>query len=181
MLMEIGKRRDDEVAEGPVEALLACHQRIRHFTSLAAALATTPGASLQEIAEVARAVGRYFELALPLHAADEDLSVAPRLLARGADEPLWMALQTMSAQHVSSDATLVEALPLWRRVAADPAALAAQAARLGELARALAAHWEDHLGMEETIIFPAITARLDDAERAAMLAEMRARRASSRA
>lgn len=180
MLISIGKRRDDEAAEGPVTALLACHRRIRHFTAVAAALAEAREAPPRETAEAAAAVARYFAEALPLHAIDEDRSVAPRLLARGAAEPLWMALQTMSAQHVSIDATLAEAIPLWRAVAVDPGALAAHAPRLAALARALAAHWDDHLGMEEAIIFPALAAQLDDAERAAIHAEMRARRVGDR-
>jgi hypothetical protein len=180
MLIGIGKRRDEAASEGPVEALLACHRRIRHFTGMAAALAGASRAPEREIAEAAAAVARYFDEALPLHAADEDLSIAPRLLARAPEGPLRAALATMSAEHVEIEATLGEALPLWRAVAAEPAALAGHAGRLAELAARLAAHFEAHLGPEEAVIFPALDALLDPEGRAAIHAEMRARRGASR-
>jgi hypothetical protein len=179
MLIGIGKRRD-EGEGGPVEALLACHRRIRHFTGMAAALADAREAPAIEVAEAAAAVARYFDEALPLHAADEDLSVAPRLLARGADGALRGALVTMSAQHVEIEATLGVALPLWRAVSVDPGALGVCAGRLAALAARLTAHWEAHLRLEEAVIFPAMVAQLDAAERAAVHAEMRARRGASR-
>src|SRR4051812_30710357 len=76
MLKQIGERRP--AGEPLLAALLDCHSRIRRFSTLAIRLAEAD-APPNEIAETAAAVHRYFTVALPLHAADEDLSIAPRL------------------------------------------------------------------------------------------------------
>ena len=51
-LLRIGKARAHEPA-GVVDALLACHERIRSFSQLALVLVTTRGASSGEIADAA--------------------------------------------------------------------------------------------------------------------------------
>ena len=67
---------------GPAELLLACHGRIRWFTALAARLASAEPASEASVADAALRVHRYHAVALPLHQADEELSIARQLVAR---------------------------------------------------------------------------------------------------
>ena len=58
--------------EDAVELLTGCHDRIRHFTSVAVKLAHAQGATRDEIGNAAGAVHRYYCVSLPLHEADED-------------------------------------------------------------------------------------------------------------
>jgi hemerythrin-like domain-containing protein len=176
MLVSIRRREADAAPGDVVDALLDCHARIRHFTATATALAGAAGAPSAEIASAAAGVIRYFTEALPLHSADEDASIAPRLRAR-APEPVCAALDAMTRQHGEIDRTLAEALPRWTEVAADPTCLPAHAALLRDLAARLVTQWDEHLGLEEATIFPAIRAHLPEEERAQIQAEMRARRA----
>jgi hypothetical protein len=137
MLFTIGRR---ETGEDAVDLLLACHARIRHFL----ALALRAGDDAEAIA----AVRRYFTEALPLHIADEDELLAPRV-----------HVGDMSDEH-RAHAALVA------RLAAGEMAAAV------ELAPLLLAH----LDAEERDVFPLVRA-LPASERAEILAGMRARRA----
>jgi len=65
--------------EDAISLLLGCHQRIRHFTQVAFRLAQNPNAPAPDRADAARSVLRYFQIALPLHEADENESIYPRL------------------------------------------------------------------------------------------------------
>jgi len=152
------------------EMLTDCHARIRHFCALGKRLAE--GGPAEQLREAAGELVRYFAVALPLHVRDEDENVRPRL-ARLGDGALDAALAKMSAEHLESEAALVELLAAWRDIAA-----AADAARCADTARAaatLAEHFERHLRDEEAIVFPALD-RLPASEQQAIVAEMQARR-----
>jgi hypothetical protein len=118
-------------------ALLACHERIHRFTALAARLATTDGTPAER-AEAAAGVVRYFTVALPLHAADEDDSLAPRL--RGRDAAVDAALATMTAEHVAHAGPLAAVVDAARAVVAAPATVPPD---LAAAADALAALFAD--------------------------------------
>lgn len=157
--------------DGVAGALLACHERIRRFAALAVRLAHSD-APPAERAEAAAAVIRYFTLALPLHAEDEDRSLAPRL--RGRDAALDAALDRIADEHVTHVAPLAAVVDACRAIVAAPDAptppsLAADAA-------ALASAFEAHLRHEEATLVPA-AATLAAADAAEIHAEMRARRA----
>ena len=111
-----------------------------------------------EIAEAAASVFRYFSEALPLHEADENQSLFPRLhdaLPLGA--LLREAAETMVEQHKAIDELVAELLSLCghhpppARAAAQPLAppAATSAAALDQIFAA-------HLHLEETVIFPAL-------------------------
>ena len=55
-----------------VDLLLECHARIRRFLGMARHLADAEAVADREASEAAAAIGRYFEVALPLHTTDED-------------------------------------------------------------------------------------------------------------
>ena len=111
MLIKLGAGRGGPAGgdETLVEVLMACHARIRRFTALAITLAAPATASrpAAEIADGADAVRRYLAVALPLHIADEDASITPRLLAH--DPALGPALDRMHAEH-EAHAPLLTAL-----------------------------------------------------------------------
>lgn len=158
--------------EGPVELLLACHGRIRSFTSLAARLASDEAAADADIAEAARRVHRYHAVALPLHQADEELSIAPRLEGGSLSGPL----AAMKKEHLELDLVLAGLLPLWEQLGAEPGRRGELSPRMSQEVARMQALWTRHLAAEEELIFPAL-GRLPDLAR--IVEEMRARRVPS--
>ena len=164
-----------------VDLLLGCHQRIRHFTAMAVRL-SRPNAPAEQIPAAAQAVYKYYSQALPLHEADENDSVYPRLrktlAATSAEQwdPARHAIadanQTMVDQHAAINIVVAELLPLWRALPDDPAA----APRTSEMAQRLETAWNGHLELEERLIFPALRELLDPESRTAIRQEMAARR-----
>ena len=65
--------------EDAITLLLGCHDRIRHFTEVADRLNFNPQSPAADRQQAASTVLRYYEVALPLHEADENDSVYPRL------------------------------------------------------------------------------------------------------
>ncbi|MBN8616763.1 MAG: hemerythrin domain-containing protein, partial [Deltaproteobacteria bacterium] len=90
MLVSLGKRA---LRPGIVPLLADCHAKIRFFSRLAVALGQQSAADEADVAARCGEVRRYFREALPLHVADEEESIRPRL-AGHAD-----ALAQMHAEH----------------------------------------------------------------------------------
>lgn len=155
------------------DLLSACHARIRRFLDLSARLATTANVSAPEVRETAGQIRRYFAEALPLHIADEDELIAPRLAGESAQ--LDEALVTMHADHDHHAELVARLRELAGQLARDPDRRAAVAPALADAAAALHAALEPHLVLEERVIFPAL-ARLPAGERAAIKEGMRRRR-----
>lgn len=154
-----------------VDLLLGCHTRIRHFTAVAVKL-SRPDAPRAEVAHAAQAVYRYYSVALPLHEADENQSVYPRLRAALPPGALAEANQAMVDQHKDIDAIIAALLPRWQELPTRPDLAPAS----GTDAERLQEAWRTHLELEEQVIFPALRAHLGEADRAAIRREMGERR-----
>lgn len=176
MLIPLKKKAEPVHEPGAFDLLLECHDRIRRFTKLAEWLAHATDSPARAVKETAEGVHRYFTVALPKHSADEDESLAPRLLALTLQDELRAAVVTMTRQHATLEETLAALIPSWRAVAEDPSALPDHAALMARHVEQLRALWDAHLHLEETIVFPAARARLSAAAQRAVLQEMRARR-----
>jgi iron-sulfur cluster repair protein YtfE (RIC family) len=164
-------------ATDAVDDLRLCHGRIRHHLELAQrTLEESPRASAEEIAEAAADVARYFTIALPLHAADEDDSMRPRLEAAPVSREVRQLLHRMSTEHGVLHEIVDEVAPLWREVASQPALRRQHRLELGTAVAELDTMFERHLQEEEEILFPALRRFVDPAELAEMRREMRARR-----
>lgn len=110
MLTQLSTRRVTG-SQDLVNLLGECHQRIRRFVALARQAASRRDAPSDQIAQACAAVERYFVEALPLHVADEEESLEPRL--RGLSQSVDQALATMAhqhQQHVSKIAALLMAI-----------------------------------------------------------------------
>ena len=170
---------DDSQERDALELLLGCHSRIRHFTDMALRLANFADVSAPaDIVSAATAVHRYFTVALPLHEADENESLYPRMraiLAHG--DELASALDSMVAQHRDIDAVVARLVPLWEQVRRDPAAVGQLKSELLALALRLNQLWATHLQLEEEVILPLVRRRLPPAVLDSIFSEMRARRA----
>lgn len=161
----------------PIEMLLACHARIRHFMQLSRTLATAEDAPLPEISDAATAVFRYFSLALPLHEADENESLFPRLHAALPEGALVReAAETMVEQHKAINELVAELLFLCSSLDRNPGRFFALARRLEHVTCALEQIFAAHLGLEETVVFPALQKLLSAEQFEEMLQEMNERR-----
>ena len=178
MLHAIRPSNPATLSENAVELLVACHQRIRHFTSVLRKLAHAEGASNEEISSAASSAHRYFSVALPLHEADEEESVRPRLSELSKSE-VQGALEAMTHQHQAVDDLIERLLPILVLLASNPAKLPEVHAELCSVAKALDAVFQGHLALEEEVIFPALTTDLTPEALAGLLGEMQQRRKHS--
>lgn len=175
MPIPLGRIPARATSSDPAELLTECHERIRQHMRGATALASATDGDMA-IAATAQAVHRYFTVALPLHAQDEDESVGPRLAATDLDGDTRRAVANMTAQHEDIDAVLARLVPAWAQLSERPSALGSIRETLASDTAALADLWRIHLDLEERIVFPLIGRQLDAAAREAIVAEMRSRR-----
>lgn len=176
MITDIKLGATPAVEQDAVGMLLACHQRIRNFTAIGVRLAEAEGASAPEIANAAEAVHRYYSIALPLHEADENNSVYPRLGRRLTDPHERGSLQSMVDQHRPLNEVIARLLPLWAELKTHPEKLSLYAAQLRADSAALQQLWDKHLALEEGIVFPLIRDRLTPEDLKAIHVEMKQRR-----
>jgi hemerythrin-like domain-containing protein len=166
----LGQRTRDG---GMTDLLLECHARIRSFVRLAVALAQSSSGD-EEVADAAGRLARYFSVALPLHVADEEESLRPRLTAL-ASPPLAPALATMTQEHERCHELLAPLLAAWQALSGAPGDEALRRSTDAG-AHGLAQLMEQHLRHEEHTLFPA-AAQLPAEVQSAIVHEMRARRA----
>ncbi len=164
-----------QTPEDAVDLLTGCHQRIRHFTAVATKLAHAQGTTDDEIRQAAAGVYRYYSVSLPLHEADEEETVRPRL-DRVADDRVRHALLAMADQHQAIDELIERLSPLLRLLEQNPGSQAQVGGEMCSLTKALDEFFRAHLELEETVIFPAIREALPESTRVEMLAEMQQRR-----
>lgn len=156
--------------ESPLAMLTACHDKVRHFAGLSLTLAAhveSRGAD-SEAREAASNILRYFDVAAPLHHADEEEDLFPALRALG--EPgLDSAMAELEAEHRSL-AGLWQSVRLWLTVIIRGEA-APRPTELEGFARLYPAHAD----REEAEVYGAAQ-RLTRAELAGIGARMRQRR-----
>ena len=179
MLNQISPAPKAKGENDAVGLLIGCHQRIKHFTSVATKLAHAQATTPQEIQDAAETVYRYYSVSLPLHEADEEDSLRPRL-DKIPDERVHHALAAMHDQHMAIDDLLERLLPLLRLVGNNPAAIGETGGEMCSITKALSEMFAAHLQMEEEVIFPAIEQSLTSDDRAELLSDMRGRRKQGR-
>ena len=151
----------------PIQPLfLDCHTKIRFFLEGFEKIIAKYGDPRAPAA--AAQIARYLREGLPLHAQDEDLSLAPRLLQ--VHPELSGLLAELAEDHLRMDAGMPAVLALLDRWAA------VQPPPRPELAEA--SHWLNsvllpHLEREEKELFPACDGIPEEEE---IRREMRARR-----
>jgi hemerythrin-like domain-containing protein len=86
--------------EDPLSLLLACHDKVRHFARLTLRLGThvSHRGADAEAAQAAASILRYFDLAAPLHHADEEEDLFPALRALNS-RVLCTTLDELEAEH----------------------------------------------------------------------------------
>jgi len=170
MFVPLGTRRNDGDL---VDHLLECHGRIRDAIALAGRLAVTREVPEDEVRGAAARVRRYFTEALPLHVADEDLEVLPRL--RGRDAEIDSALTTMHADHLDHERDVARIIRLCDELERAPSRHGELAPDLAAISAGLGERFAGHLELEERVIFPALRG-LPAGDQAAISTAMRERR-----
>lgn len=155
--------------------LLDGHARIREHSLVALRLARHGDAPSFERSEAARRLLHYFSEGYRRHMADEDQSLAPRLIRLGLSPKGLEALLQMSREHADIEALLVGLALVWNELADLPERHPALEPDLTKNSERLAAWLESHLFMEEQWLFPEARTLLPPEEARAALAEMRAR------
>ncbi len=161
----------------PGDLVRGCHERIRRFLAMADRLASDAPATADDARGAAVAIARYFTEALPLHERDEDDAIAPRLA--GTSAVIDRALAEMRAQHLALHPMVEALIAACGRISTDDDPAATRTRERVELTRLLGElepRFASHLVAEEALIVPALDA-LPEADRAALTAAMRARRA----
>jgi iron-sulfur cluster repair protein YtfE (RIC family) len=176
MLVQLRRSPMMQSPEDVLDMLFDCHDRIRAFVRLASRLPDAAGATIGDIAGAAESLRRYFTVAMPLHVADEDLSIRPRLHEVSLPQEVRDALAAMSEQHAEIEQMLAALVPMWGSLSRRPARLAFVAASLRERTAALGAALEEHLRVEEETVFPAMRRYLSNESEEVIFREMRARR-----
>lgn len=169
--------RPHKDSDDALEMLLGCHERIRHFSEVARKLAHSQDAGPEQIREAAQGACRYFTVALPIHEADENESLHPRLKVAVPEGNLaGPAADAMVDQHNAIDELVERLVPLLRLLEHNPAKQPELAAEMCALTSRLDDLFRVHLELEEKTIFPVISQCLGEVEQKALAAEMQARR-----
>ena len=171
MLFTLGER----TKSGDVMALLLeCHHRVREHLALARRLANAPAASAPDsVRAAALRIRRYFGIAFPLHRADEEVDIFPRLL--GLDPELDAAIAELTRDHEAHESCVASLVAMCEELERDPSRLRALSLDLAAAVRSLESELASHILLEERTVFPAI-GRLPAREREQIHERMRARR-----
>jgi hemerythrin-like domain-containing protein len=157
-----------------VDLLLECHGRIRAFLGMARRLGEARNEPAEAVSDAAMQVHRYFTLALPLHARDEEDSILPRL--RGRDHRVDRELEVMVEEHRAHEDPLGRLVEACAAIGADPGRQLSLGGVVLESTAELDRHFLHHLAREENEIFPAVRRLLDPETDARIVLEIRERR-----
>ena len=160
-----------------VEVLLDAHVATRQMVSLASALCSQ--SCTAQTRETAQSIADFVEWVVPLHCADEDVSLAPRLAGR--DRAVDVALRQMHREHLALEAPLSRVRLLCSMVARDVTRMHALRFELARAAEELSAQLERHQAYEESTVIPALKRLLYVDELESIAAEMQTRRAAQAA
>jgi hemerythrin-like domain-containing protein len=176
MGIQIGAKPDSGF-DDPIGMLTDCHRRIEHFLHiLCLVVGRARGRSMSE--EETRAVEAaldYFQVGGRRHNADEEESLFPRLRAGSSAKELE-ELGGLEGDHQQAGALHTEIEELYRRWIAANSLSAEEENRLTSAAEQLRRLYEEHIRIEERVVFPRAVAALDSHAVAAIGEEFRARR-----
>ncbi len=162
--------------DSALDLLRACHAKMRLFTTalerIVEAYARNPLDS--QLPDGARTTARYFREALPKHAADEDLSITPRLVAAHPD--LAPVLANGAREHAVMEGELPLLTATLDQLATREALTAEEFAAFSDRVDRVVLLLRTHALTEETTWFERF-GQLPADQLRAVRAEMAARRA----
>lgn len=163
--------------DDPIELLLACHGKVRHFADLALRLHEHVQKAPDEVDEQARqaatAILRYFTIAAPLHHQDEEEDLFPALCSSVSNAGLHEAIASLHAEHEVLNEAWQRLTP-WLEALAQgqpPTRLSPARDEVAEFARRQTAHAQ----CEETQVYP-FAVHLNEAQKKMLASAMVKRR-----
>jgi hemerythrin-like domain-containing protein len=162
--------------ESPLDMLRECHQRVQAQCRTLVRLVPHlhQHGSDQVAVDAARAVMRYFDLAAPLHHADEEADLFPALLdAVGGSDAVCLhgLIDGRLGEHIELDRQWQSIRQVLQRVASGQAALLD-----ADIIDAFQAAYKRHIGTEENELLPMADRLLPAPVLAALGRSMQARR-----
>jgi hypothetical protein len=155
-----------------VELLLEAHVETRQVVALACALSARSATA--DTRETAQHISDFVEWMLPLHCADEERSLVPRLVGKNAT--VDAALTRMQRQHATLEAPLTRLRLVCRMIARDVTRLHVLRFELAHAAEDVQRRLDEHQAFEEAAVFPALKKLLYVDELESIASEMRERR-----
>jgi hemerythrin-like domain-containing protein len=174
MPIQIGALPDSGF-DNPLGMLADCHRRIEHFLHILSTVAEhiDPGTlSGEEIAAIHAALN-YFRTGGIRHNADEEESLFPRLRASGESADL----DSLESDHQVTGELHQEADALYRKWISAGSLDITEHLRLTAITSRLQRIYQDHIRLEESVVFPRAARTLSPEELAAMGKEFERRRA----
>ena len=164
----------------PIELMKDCHRRIERF--LGVLLDVTEQADGRELSDEAESALRtaldYFDGAAPLHTADEERSLFPRMRSNG-DARVAAAMSEIArleSDHRDAETAHAHVEELGRRWLEERLLAEPTRARLRQLLVDLQRRYREHIREEEQRIFPLAERVLDTSQLQAVGKEMKQRR-----
>ena len=176
MGIQIGAKLDSGF-DDPIGMLKDCHRRIERFLHvLRVVVSRAPGRGLTgEETEAVQAALHYFHVGGQRHTADEEESLFPRLRAEsGAGR--FEELGRLEDDHGNANQLHAAVDTLYSTWIADGLLSPEDEQRLLSAVEQLGHLYEEHIQVEEKIVFPHAVEALDNQAIAAMGQEFRARR-----
>ncbi len=165
----------------PTGLLSDCHRRIEMFLGSLQAVGERVDQPLNE--ETGRALTaalRYFRESAPKHTADEEESLFPRL--RRTQNPEAQAalaqLEQLEKDHRWADAVHAEVDRLGQRYLSQSRLSPAEAEQFRAAVGQLASMYQQHIQIEDHMIFPVADRVLPQTERSSIAREMKDRRST---
>lgn len=161
MMLQILNGKLDNDFSNPLGLLSDCHRRIERFLEQLLRVAQVAGGrslSPQEREALTVAL-RYFSKAAPLHTADEETSLFPRVrqAAEAGNETAQEVLDVMEqleTGHGAAEARHAHIDALGRRWLADDCLAPSEVAELTVEIGALRSFYAEHIAIEDTRLFP---------------------------
>ncbi len=163
----------------PLALLSDCHRRIEMFLGSLVRVGAIIDQPLGDDAHAALASAlSYFREAAPKHTADEEQSLFPRLrhVAHPEVRETLAKLDALEQEHRRADHLHAEVDGLGRQALEHGSLPFSQAELFRESVAELASIYKEHIGIEDNLVFPLAGRTLDRNEKAAIAAEMAARR-----
>lgn len=174
-----GHLSPDAGFEAPFDMLTACHERVHRMLRLLARLQMhlADKGWDRQAADAARDVMRYFDQAAPLHHEDEERHVFPALQAQGTTEEKAVVRRLQADHEAMAQAwPHVRALLLGVRDAASSEHWQPWDAAARQMLADFSARYDEHIRLEEELVYPAAQSALDETSLSAMGADMQQRR-----
>src|SRR5215470_11767089 len=163
----------------PTGLLSDCHRRIEMFLgTLDSVAGIIDQAPTDEVRQALDSALRYFSQAAPKHTADEEQSLFPRLrqVANPEIATALSRLEELERDHRRADPLHVEVERLGVKYLSEGRLPVGEVTRFRDLMRELKGMYEQHIGMEDNIIFPLAARHLNERDKRAIADEMAGRR-----